>query len=157
MRKAVVRRFDRPEGLRSAVGQVLGVTTWRTVSAERIAAFAEISEDRQWIHTDPDRAAAGPYGALIAQGFLTLSLLPSFSAEVFELSGATRVVTYGIDRVRFVRPVRAGSRVRATVRLNRVSDVEGGLQVHLTHTLGVEEDRRELPAFVAETLTRLYL
>jgi acyl dehydratase len=138
------------------VGQVLGVTTWRTISAERIAAFAEISEDRQWIHTDPDRAAAGPYGALIAQGFLTLSLLPSFAAEVFELSGATRVVTYGLDRVRFVRPVRAGSRVRATVRLNRVSDVEGGLQAHLTHTLGVEEDRRELPACVAETLTRLY-
>jgi acyl dehydratase len=139
------------------VGQVLGVTTWRTVSAERIAAFAEISEDRQWIYTDPARAAAGPYGAPIAQGYLTLSLLPSFAAEVFELSGVTRIVTYGIDRVRFVRPVRAGSRVRATVRLNRVSDVEGGLQLHLTHTLGVEEDRRELPACIAETMIRLYL
>jgi acyl dehydratase len=151
-----MRTFDHPEGLRSAVGQLLGVTAWRTVSAEHIGAFAEISEDRQWIHTDPARAAAGPYGAPIAQSYLTLSLLPSFAAEVFELSGVTRVVTYGIDRVRFVRPVRAGSRVRATVRLGRVSDVEGGLQVHLMHTLGVEEDRRELPACIAETLTRLY-
>lgn len=152
-----MRRFDRPSELRAAVGQVLGTTAWRTVSAERIAAFAEVSDDGQWIHTDPDRAATGPYGGLIAQGFLTLSFLPSFAAEAFELAGVTHVVTYGVDRARFVRPVRAGSRLRSTVRLTRVGDVEGGLQVSLTHTVGVEEDRRELPACVAETSTRLYL
>lgn len=151
-----MRKFNRADQLRGAAGQILGVTSWRTVSAERIAVFAEASDDKQWIHTDPVRAAAGPYGVLVAQDFLTLSLLPSFAAEVFELSDVTRVVTYGIDRVRFVRPVRAGSRVRATVRLGRVSDVEGGLQVHLTQTVGVEEDRRERPACIAETLTRLY-
>jgi acyl dehydratase len=139
------------------VGEVLGTSTWRTIDADRIAAFAEVSEDHQWIHTDAERAADGPYGAQIAHGYLTLSLLPSFSAEVFELAGVTRKVTYGIDRVRFVRPVRAGSRLRATIRLTRMSEVEGGVQVNLTYTLGVEVDGREQPACVAETVTRLYL
>jgi acyl dehydratase len=152
-----VRRFDRPAALQGAVGEVLGTTAWQTITAERIAAFAAVSGDRQWIHTDPERAEDGPYGALIAQGYLTLSLLPSFAAEVFELAGVTRVVAYGVDRARFVRPVRAGSRLRSTVRLTRFKAVDGGFQVNLTHTLGVEVDGRELPACVAEVVTRLYL
>jgi acyl dehydratase len=152
-----VRRFDSPIALRHAVGEVLGTTGWRTITAERISAFAEVSDDRQWIHTDVERAGAGPYGAPIAHGYLTLSLLPSFAAEVFELAGATRAVTSGIDRVRFIRPVRAGSRLRATVRLTKVSEVEGAVQVNLTYTLGVEVEGREQPACVAETVTRLYL
>jgi acyl dehydratase len=152
-----VRRFDSPLALRSAVGEVLGTSPWHTLTPERIAAFADVSEDRQWIHTDAERAAAGPYGALIAHGYLTLSLLPSFSAEVFALDGVTRAVTYGIDRVRFIRPVRAGSRLRSTIRLTKVSEVEGGVQVNLTQTLGVDVGGREQAACVAETVTRLYL
>lgn len=152
-----MRRFDSPLELRGAVGEVLGTSAWRTVTADRIAAFAEVSDDRQWIHTDPERAAAGPYGTLIAHGYLTLALLPSFAADVFTLKAVTRAVTYGIDRVRFIRPVRAGSRLRSTVRLTKVSEVEGGVQVNLTHTLGVEVNGREQPACVAETVTRLYV
>lgn len=141
--------------LAESIGEELGASAWLTVDQAMIDAFAQVTRDDQWIHTDPARAAEGPYGTTVAHGLLTLSLLPVLAAEVYRIEGATGRINYGYDRVRFPEPVPAGSRVRDVVRLDDVVTAPGGVRVHLTHTVEIEGAPR--PACVASGLTHLVL
>jgi acyl dehydratase len=134
-------------------GDVFGPSSWLEVPQERIDAFAEATDDHQWIHVDPERAAAGPFGTTIAHGYLTLSLLPAASYEVIPREGRMSI-NYGLNRVRFPAPVPVGSRVRATFEVGSVDDVDGGVQVTMTAT--VEREGGQKPVCVAELVFRYY-
>jgi acyl dehydratase len=142
--------------LKSLVGQEIGVSDWVSIEQDRIEKFAEATGDHQWIHVDPERAKDGPFGSTIAHGFLTLSLIPALAWEVYTVEGARLSVNYGLNKLRFISPVKVGSRVRARLAVAAVDDVPGNaLQVATTVT--VELEGAEKPAAVAETLTRVYL
>ncbi len=143
---------DRDE-IKAAEGTELGVSTWLEVSQERIDMFADATGDHQWIHVDPHKAATGPFGATVAHGYLTLSLIPFLGAQAFAFAGETARVNYGLDRVRFMSPVRVGSRIRDRVVLSKVNEIERGQQVQLTHTIEIEGV--EKPACVAEAIVLL--
>lgn len=131
------------------------VSGWREVAQERIDRFAEATDDPQWIHVDPERAAAGPFGTTIAHGFLTLSLVvPLFEEALPELDGYALTVNYGLNRVRFTAPVPSGSRIRGRFRIVAVEDVPGGEQLRVDVT--IEREGEEKPACVAEALFRFY-
>ena len=133
-------------------GTVLGPTGWVEVDQARIDAFAAATGDHQWIHVDPERAAAGPFATTIAHGYLTLALLPAFLQQVFEPD--TRLtVNYGLNRVRFTSPVPVGSRLRARFEVLSADEVAGGVQLVVAAT--VERDGAEKPACVAEAVYRL--
>ncbi|MCR1783688.1 MaoC family dehydratase [Nocardioides carbamazepini] len=136
--------------LAALVGTELGTSGWLAVEQGRIDLFADATGDHQWIHTDPERAAAGPFGSTIAHGYLTLSLLPVLVSDAFALEGVSRRVNYGLDKVRFPAPVKVGSKVRATVTL--VSYDAGRMKLRVV----VELEGGERPACVAETLTALF-
>ncbi len=139
--------------LRPLVGTEIGVSDWLTVDQERIDAFADATDDHQWIHVDPQRAARGPFGTTIAHGFLTLSLTVALTAEVeLDVGQPAMGINYGLDRVRFPAPVPSGSRIRARVVLTSVDEAGGGLQVKRTVT--IEREGEERPVMVAETLSR---
>ncbi len=140
------------------VGQPLGTSDWVLVDQARINAFADATGDHQWIHVDPERAAAGPFGAPIAHGFLTLSLLPMLFDSGFAIADVTMGVNYGLNRVRFVTPVPAGRRVRAHFRLLAFERLEGprfGAQMTVEATIELEGATK--PACVAETVSRRYV
>ena len=139
-----------PRGL---VGQELGPTGWVQIDQERIDAFAAATGDQQWIHVDPERAAAGPFGTTIAHGYLTLSLLPLFVYEVLPLRDARLTINYGLNRVRFPAPVPVGSRVRGRFRVTEASEVDDGYQLTVEAT--VEREGGEKPVCVAETVYRV--
>ena len=149
-----VREFTDIEDLRASVGQDLGYSEWFTVSQERIDQFADATDDHQWIHVDPERAADGPYGATIAHGFLTLALLPKFGWETWSVGGVSRTINYGLNKARFPTPVPAGSRVRSSSFLSEVTDVPGGVQAVVRAT--VELEGSEKPACVLEIVFRYY-
>jgi acyl dehydratase len=142
--------------LRSLVGQEVGVSDWFTLTQERINAFAEVTEDRQWIHCDADRARAeSPYGTTIAHGYLTLSLLSHLLAQAVRVRGPfSRIINYGLNRVRFPAAVPAGARIRARCTLQAAEEVPGGLQVAWMVTMECEGEPK--PVMVAETLSRFY-
>jgi acyl dehydratase len=142
--------------LRSLVGQEVGVSDWFTLTQERINAFAEVTEDRQWIHCDADRARAeSPYGTTIAHGYLTLSLLSHLLSQAVRVSGPfSRIINYGLNRVRFPAAVPAGARLRARCSLQAVEEVPGGLQIAWVVTMECEGEPK--PVMVAETLSRFY-
>ena len=142
------------EELPTLVGQVLGTSDWITVDQRRIDLFAEATEDRQWIHVDPQRAAEGPFKTPIAHGFLTLSLLPAFGATAFEVTGTRMGVNYGLNRVRFTSPVPVGSRLRGHFKLLACDAIEGGVQ--LTCEVTVECEGMAKPVCIAESLGRRY-
>lgn len=148
-----MRRIDGVEALRSLVGAELGVSPWRLIDQELIDRFADVTDDRQWIHTDPERAASGVFGGTVAHGLLTLSLIPAMAAQTFEITGAAGRINYGYDRVRFPSPVRAGSRIRDRIMVSGVEEAAGGVRVRLTHTVEVESSDR--PACIAEGITLL--
>ena len=138
----------------SALPEVVGQTAtsdWIEISQERIAAFADVTEDHQWIHLDAERAAAGPFGSTIAHGYLTLSLLPRLASGLLQVDGAAMAINYGLDRVRFLQPVPSGSRVRAHVEVTGVEAAAQGQRVALRTTVEIEGFER--PALVAETLS----
>ncbi len=143
--------------LQSLIGQEVGVSDWFTVTQERIDAFAAVTEDHQWIHCDRDRAKAeSPYGTTIAHGYLTLSLLSHLSSQAVQVKGQfTRVINYGLNRVRFPSAVPAGSRIRARCTLQATEKVPGGLQIIWLVTMECEGQSK--PAMVAESLSRCYL
>lgn len=142
--------------LKSLVGQEIGASDWVLIEQERIDRFAEATGDHQWIHVDPERAEQGPFGSTIAHGFLTLSLIPALAWEVYTVEGARLSVNYGLNKLRFITPVKVGSRVRARLAVASVEDVPGNaLQVATTVTMELEG--AEKPAAVAETLTRVFL
>jgi acyl dehydratase len=142
------------DGLRAHAGKELGTSDWHVVTQDQIQRFADATGDQQWIHVDIERAAAGPFGGPIAHGYLTLSLAPVLLWEVLEVTGVTRILNYGLDRVRFPAPVPAGSRVRGHWTCAAVQDVPGGLQATLALT--VECEGASKPACAADILFRYY-
>ena len=147
--------FEHLQDLRGLVGETLGASDWIVVDQPRIDLFAQATGDHQWIHVDPARAAAGPYGTTIAHGFLTLSLLPEMFASAFAVADTRMGVNYGLNRVRFPAPVPAGSRLRGHFRLLAYESIEGGAQ--LTVEVRVEREGADKPVCVAESLTRRYV
>ncbi|MFI7387967.1 MaoC family dehydratase [Streptomyces sp. NPDC049813] len=148
------RVFEDADALKAAVGEQLGHTDWVGVDQERIDRFAEATGDHQWIHVDPERAKAGPFGTTIAHGYLTLSLLPLFGPQLIAVEGVKMGVNYGTNKVRFPAPVPVGSRLRATATITSVEDVPGGVQVAVAFT--VEREGGEKPVCVAESVSRYY-
>jgi acyl dehydratase len=147
--------FDRLTDLQPLLGQTLATSEWITVTQERIDRFAEATGDHQWIHVDPVRAAAGPFGTTIAHGFLTLSLLPEMSASAFAVNGVRMGVNYGLNKVRFPAPVPVGSRLRGHFKLIGYETIEGGAQV--TVEVMMEREGSAKPVCVAESIARRYL
>jgi acyl dehydratase len=141
--------------LQALVGQDLGHSDWLTVDQARIDLFAQATGDHQWIHTDPVRAAAGPFGATVAHGYLTLSLLPLLFESGFAIDDVRMGVNYGLNRVRFAAPVRAGSRLRGQFKLLSFEPLDGGAQLTVQATIEVEGAAK--PACVAETVSRRYV
>lgn len=147
----LVVTFDELPGL---IGRDLGVTDYVEVTQQQIDTFADATNDHQWIHTDPQRAKAGPFGATIAHGFLTLSLIVPFWTELFDVQGVSSKVNYGLDRVRFTAPVEVGARIRMRSQITAVEQVTGGVQLTTANT--VEIEGRDRPALVATFIARFY-
>ena len=145
------------EELKTLIGQEVAASDWLEVTQSRINDFADATEDHQWIHIDVERARTdSPFHSTIAHGFLTLSMLPHLAAQAFKVEGDFKMgINYGLNRLRFVSPVPAGSRVRAKFTLQQVEDVAGGAQ--LTWSVTVEIEGGAKPALVAEWLVRYYL
>ena len=143
---------DSPADLAGEIGRRV-VGEWFAIDQERISAFADATEDWQWIHLDAERAASGPFGATIAHGYLTLSLLPRLTRGHVRVGGTAMIVNYGLDRVRFLQPVASGSRVRAVTELRAVEPSRQGLRVSSTVTVEIEGSER--PALVAEPIALL--
>lgn len=135
-------------------GRDLGVTDYREITQQQVNLFADATDDHQWIHVDPERAKDGPFGAPIAHGFLTLSLIIPFWGELFDVDGVTTKVNYGLDKVRFTSPVKVGSKVRMKGEIAEVTEVKGGAQIKVNATIEIEGQER--PAVVAEFLARFY-
>jgi acyl dehydratase len=150
------RILDSPEALKVLVGQEIAVTDWFNVTQERIQQFADATLDHQWIHVDVERARReSPFKAPIAHGFLTLSLLPHFMHEALEIKQGVRLgVNYGLNRVRFVSPVRAGSNIRARIVLQTLKEVPNGMEAVFNASVEVEDGKK--PCCVAEWVVRYY-
>jgi acyl dehydratase len=145
-----MRVFDGIADLEKAVGTHLGHSEWHTVNQHQIDAFAAATGDHQWIHVDPAKAAEGPFGSTVAHGFLTLSLVPMLTWQVYKVEGVKMAVNYGADKLRFPAPVPVGSRVRAAVELTSVTPNKLGYQVGTRVT--IELDGSDKPACVADML-----
>jgi acyl dehydratase len=143
--------------IRSRIGEEVGVSSWLTIDQQRIDAFAEATEDRQFIHVDPNAAAQTPFGQTIAHGFLSLSMLSRMAAEGMLVPDSIRMaVNYGLDRVRFIAPVKSGKRIRGRFRLDSVDEKAPG-QLLLRHTVTVEIEGEEKPALTAEWLGLIFI
>jgi acyl dehydratase len=140
--------------LKALAGTDLGTSSWLEVTQERVDGFADATGDHQWIHTDPERAAGGPFGAPIAHGHLTLSLFIPLFTELLQVEGVTTKVNYGLNKVRFPAPVKVGSRIRLAARLAEVAEVPGGLQITVDGTVEIEGHPK--PAAVLQSLSRFY-
>ena len=143
--------FDSADAVLGAVGQQLGSSDWMTMTQQRIDTFADATDDHQWIHVDVERAKHSPFGGTIAHGFLTLSLIPVFAQQIFDLQFGAAKLNYGCDAVRFTNPVLVGSRVRATATFEGVKQLDKGVQ--LTTKYVVEIEGVERPALVAKQIT----
>jgi len=139
------------EELQAAVGEHLGYSDWVEIDQQRIDLFAEATGDHQWIHVDPEKAKAGPFGSTIAHGYLTLSLIPMLVWQIYTVEGTKMGVNYGCNKVRFPSPVPVGSRVRAGVELLSVTPGGGGQQVVARVT--IEREGGDRPSCVAETVS----
>jgi acyl dehydratase len=141
--------------LKDRIDEEIAVSSWLEVTQARIDQFAEATGDRQWIHVDPDRAAAeSPFKTTIAHGFLTLSLLSTLVRDAMQIGGLRMAINYGLNRVRFVSPVPAGERIRARISVHAVEEVAGGVQV--TWLATIEREHGDKPACAAEWLVRYY-
>ena len=146
--------FNGVAELRDAVGRHLGYSEWIRIDQERVNLFAEATGDHQWIHVDPERAKAGPFGAPIAHGYLTLSLSNYFLPQILDVQGISMGVNYGSDKVRFPAPVKVGDRIRAGAELAAATDVLGGVQTTVDITIEIEGSAK--PACVIESLSRWF-
>jgi acyl dehydratase len=146
--------FEHLADLQSFVGQSLGSSDWVTITQSRIQQFADATGDQQWIHTDPERAALGPFGAPVAHGFLTLSLLPWMFESGFAVGDVRMGVNYGLNKVRFPAPVPVGSRLRGHFKLLSYAPIDGGAQLVVEVT--VVREGSEKPVCVAESVSRRY-
>jgi acyl dehydratase len=145
--------FTGIDELKAAVGTHLGYSEWHTITQEQINQFAEATGDRQWIHVDLEKATQGPFGGPIAHGYLTLSLVPMLSWEVFDVQGISMGVNYGANKVRFPAPVPVGSRVRGGVELLSCDGDERGYQA--VNRVTIEIEGAEKPACVVDTVSVL--
>ena len=141
--------------LKGLVGQDLGNSEWLEISQERVNTFADATDDHQWIHVDPEKAKAGPFGGPIAHGYLTLSLVIPLFGELLKIDGVRMGVNYGLEKVRFPHPVPVGSKIRLNAKVVSVEDVPGGTQSTFDFT--VEIDGVAKPACVARTIYRQYV
>ena len=141
-------------GLRNSIGTHIGYTDWEEMTQERVNTFADVTDDHNFIHVDPERARETPFGGTIAHGFLSLSLLAPVTQRLLKVSDAVMGVNYGLDRVRFPAPLPVGARWRGGAEISEVTDVPGGVQAKLRVTIEVEA--AEKPAVVADSLVRLY-
>jgi len=146
----VFRTFDE---VGEAAGEELGTSEWLEVDQKRVNAFADATGDHQWIHIDVDRAKDGPFGGTIAHGYLTLSLIPLFGAQIFSLETPGARLNYGLNKVRFTNPVRVGAKLRATATLAEVTDLPAGKQLLFRYVIEIEGEDK--PACVAETVALL--
>ena len=144
--------FDSLGEFAAAQGSQLGPTEWLEITQDRVNLFAEATDDHQWIHVDPERAAGGPFGGTIAHGLLTLSLLPHFSHQLYRVDNVALAVNYGYNKVRFISPVKVGAKIRARGEITSVTQLEGAVQA--TTTITVEIDGSEKPAALAESIVR---
>jgi acyl dehydratase len=140
--------------LSALVGTHLGYSDYRTVTQEEVNLFADATGDHQWIHVDPVRAAAGPFGRTIAHGYMTLSLLPVLLGGLMKVDGVTMGVNYGTNKVRFPSPVPVGSEIRAGATLASVEDVNGGVQIVMDVVVEVKDATK--PSCVAQIVSRYY-
>ncbi len=148
--------LDGVDGVVAAVGRHLGHSEWVTITQERVDLFADATDDHQWIHVDPERAQReSPFGAPIAHGYLTLSLLPMLVPQIIDAQGFRMGVNYGAEKIRFPAAVPVGGRVRASATLDEATPFEGGVQMNLKVTIEVEG--QEKPAMVASILFRRYV
>jgi len=148
-------RFAGVEEAKARIGQEIGVSDWMLIDQPRVDAFAQVTGDQQWIHVDVERAKReSPFGGPIGHGYLTLSLLAKFAGECIAVEGIRLAVNYGLNRVRFVAPVKVGSRVRARFVLGSVEDIRGGAEMVWQAVVEVEGGSK--PACVAEMVTRWY-
>ena len=149
-----MRVFEGLDQVEAAVGEHVGYSEWMEITQERIDAFADATGDHQWIHVDPERAKQGPFGAPIAHGFLTLSLLIPMWSEVLVVTDMKMGVNYGLNKVRFPSPVPVGAKVRLTASVKTVEEVTGGLQ--LTLAAVIEREGGDKPVCIAEPVYRYY-
>ena len=146
--------FDNADAILAAVGQQLGSSEWLTISQDRVNLFADATDDHQWIHVDPVRAKDGPFGACIAHGYLTLSLVSCFLPQIVQVK-MKMGVNYGSDKVRFPNAVKVGARIRGTGELVAAEKTkDGGVQATIRITVEIEGESR--PACVADTISRYY-
>ncbi|MFN6550468.1 MaoC family dehydratase [Mycolicibacterium septicum] len=136
----------------AAKGSELGPTEWLEITQERVNLFADATDDHQWIHVDPEKAAGGPFGGTIAHGLLTLSLLPHFTHQLYRVDNIAMAINYGYNKVRFITPVRVGSKVRAGAVIADVAQLDGAVQATMTVTVEIEGSDK--PAAVAESIVR---
>jgi acyl dehydratase len=147
--------FNTPADLKNAVGQHLGYSDWIEIAQDRIDKFADATGDHQWIHVDPERAAKGPFGACIAHGYLTMSLVNMFLPQIMVVKEISMGVNYGADKLRFPAPVPVGSRIRGGGELLKAEDVKGG-GVQTTVRVTIEIEGSDRPGCVIETISRFY-
>ena len=148
---AEVKTFNGVDELKESVGITLGPTDWFELTQERVNLFADATEDHQWIHVDVEKAKAGPFGAPIGHGFLTLSLIPMFSSQLIKVDGVKMGVNYGCDKVRFPHPVPVGSKLRATAVLGEVADISLGSRAAWDWT--IEAEGIDKPVCIARMLS----
>jgi acyl dehydratase len=155
LEKTMTTTFDSSQSVLAAVGQELGHSEWLTMTQERVNTFADATGDHQWIHIDPVRAAAGPFGACIAHGYLTQSLASYFLPQVIRYEGIKMGVNYGCDKVRFPAAVKVGARLRGRALLTAAQVMpDGCVQSHVRVTIEIEGSER--PGCVVDTISRLY-
>jgi acyl dehydratase len=147
--------YEKLSELQALIGRAVGISDWFLIDQGRIDQFAAVTGDEQWIHVDPVRAAAGPYGATVAHGYLTLSLLPVMVRSAFKIGDVRMTVNYGLNRVRFPAPVPAGSRLRGHFKLVNFEAIAGGAQIVVEVTTEREGDPK--PVCVAESVARHYV
>lgn len=150
-----MKTFQTLSELAACIGQEVAVSDWLTITQEQVNLFAEATGDHQWIHVDPEKARAGPFGGPIAHGFLTLSLLPKFFESSLEIVQSRMGVNYGLNRVRFTAPVPVGSRLRARLKLLACEPIDNEGQ-QMTWEVTVEREGATRPVCVAESLVRRY-
>ena len=147
--------IDHPADLKSLIGQPLGHSDWFTIDQHRIDAFADATNDHQWIHTNPEQAKHGPYGTTIAHGYLTLALLIPLWTEILTINNITTSINYGLNKVRFTGPVPTGAKIRATATLIAADDIDNnGIQATIDFT--IETDGTEKPCLIAQAIHRYY-
>jgi acyl dehydratase len=147
-----VKTFKGLDELVAAEGSQLGPTEWMEVSQDRVNLFADATDDHQWIHVDPERAATGPFGGTIAHGLLTLSLVPQFMHQLYTVENITMAINYGYNKVRFITPVPVGAKIRARAEISSIARLDGVVQATMTTT--VEIEGADKPAAVAESIAR---